>query len=39
MHSACEKDYHLSGLVGWLFGFHGISTFGGCLMLNPFFDK
>ena len=26
-------------VVGWLFGFHGISTFEGYLMPNPFLYK
>ena len=26
-------------LLGWLFGFYGISTFGGYLMPNPFLYK
>ena len=29
----------LTWLVGWLFGFYGISTFVGYLMSNPFLYK
>ena len=35
-----EKEIEeLLRMVGWLFGFYGISTFVGYLMPNPFLNK